>query len=146
MHRQREWDEVITVPGPTEPGAEAHLVVLGPGRVVVEEGSSAADSAALVAELRTPPPYRAWVVHSGDGRWGVAARRLHVVQLSTDPGADEIEIVWDGVERVVRLDGVRTVVVVVEELEAIGRRRFPAFVVTAHRIVGDLWEVDVAPL
>jgi hypothetical protein len=145
MHRQREWDEVITVAGPTEPGAEAHLVVLDAGRVVVEERSSAVDPTALVAELRTPPPYRAWVVHGGDGRWGVAARRLHVVELSTDPGADEVELVWDGVERVVRIDGVRTGVAV-EELDAIGRRRFPAFVVTAHRIVGDLWEVDVAPL
>ena len=145
MHRQREWDEVVTVSAPAEAGGEAHLVVLGPGRIVLEDGSLPVDPASLVSGLRTPPPYRAWVVHRRDGRWGVAARAIHVVELLADPGGDEVELVWDGVERVVHVDGMRSAGAV-DALDAIGRGRFAAFVVSAHRIDGALWEVDVAPL
>ncbi len=145
MHRHREWDEVVTVSGPAAVGGEAHLVVLERDRVVLEDGSLPFDAASLISGLRTNPPYRAWVVHRHDGAWGVAARRIDVIELDVDPGGDDVELVWDGVERVVHVDGSRAAAAV-DQLDAIGRRRFATFVVTAHRLEGALWEVDVAPL
>jgi hypothetical protein len=145
MHRPREWDEVVTVAAPAPPGGEAHFVVVAPGQILVEDGSLTIDPGVLVAGLRTPPPFRAWAVHRSDGRWGVAVRRIDVVELQADPGGDEIELVWDGVERAVRVDG-EHVREGGEELDDIGRRRHATFVVSARRLAGSLWEIAVAPL
>lgn len=145
MHRQREWDEVVTVALPAVPGGDVHLVVLSRERILVEEARPGLDTAALVAGLRTPVPYRAWAVPRSDGTWGVAARRIDVIELHADPGGEQIELVWDGVERVVRIDG-EEVAGSCGELEELGRQRFDTFVVVASRLDGRLWELDVVPL
>jgi len=145
LHRQREWDEVVTVTAPPGAGADATLVVLGPGRIVVEDGSPVDDAAVLAAALRTEPPYRARVIQRGDGRLGIAARRIAVLQLPVDPGGDDVELSFDGVERVVRVDGEPSPADV-RALSELGAARFETYVVSAHRLDADLWEVDVAPL
>ncbi len=145
MHRQREWDEVVTISAPAPSGGEAHLVVLAPGRTLVEDGSLSLDPSVLIAALRTPPPFRAWAVHRSDGLWGVAARRIEVVELHADPGGDDVELVWDGIERALRVDGEPASEGGVG-LDEIARGRYDTYVVSAHRLEGNLWEVSVTPL
>jgi hypothetical protein len=145
MHRQREWDEVIVVDAPTSgvDAGELHLVVLGDDRILVDGGTAEAASV-LLARLHTRPPYRAWIVARSDGRVGVAARAIDVVELVDDPGGDELELVWDGTERTLRIDGEPSPIDV-PELEQLGRRH-ATFAVTAQRLDGTAWEVLVAPL
>jgi hypothetical protein len=145
MHRQREWDEVVVIE--SLPGAvvgETRAVVLTDDRIVVDEGSVEAIEEPLAA-LQTEPPYRVWVVPRADGRIGLAARAIDIVELAGDPGGDELELVWDGVERTLRIDGEPSPTDV-PELDRLGRQRHRTFVVTAHRLDGDSWEVLVAPL
>ena len=92
-----------------------------------------------------PAPYRARAVRRDEGMWVVAVRRIETVELSDDPGGDFVELAWDGVERTVRIDGEPTLAGV-PELERLGSARGRAYVVTASRLDGAVWEVSVALL
>ena len=142
LHRQREWDALATVDAPEIEGDAAWFVALGDSRLVVEEGAGEVDRLAGVVSIA--PPYRAHAVRRDGGLWVVAARRIDTVELRDDPGGDNVELSWDGVERAVRIDG-RPTLTRVAELEelAAGHARY---VVTAARIAGSVWEVLVAPL
>jgi hypothetical protein len=142
LHRQREWDVVTTVAAPELSGDERWFVVLEGDRIVVEEGSG--DVEPLVAAVAQPPPFRARAVRQ-ESLWVVAARRIETVELTRDPGGESLELVWDGVERSRRVDGEPTLSGV-PELERLGAARGSAYVVTASRLVDDVWEVAVAPL
>lgn len=143
LHRQREWDLVTTLDGPELAGEEAWFVVLDDGRAVAEEGD--ADPARLAEAVALEPPFRVHAVRRDRGVWVVAARRIHTVVLSEDPGGDMVELAWDGVERTVRIDGEPTLAGV-PALERLGAARHPTYVVTAARLDGTVWEVSVAPL
>ena len=143
LHRPREWDLVVTIEAPEVVGEEQWLVVLSDGRVVVEEGGG--DVTALVPSVALPPPYRAHAVRRDGSLWAVAARRIDTTELSRDPGGDFVELVWDGVERSLRIDGEPTLAGA-PDLERLGSARHPAYVVTASRVVGSTWEVTVTAL
>ena len=76
--------------------------------------------------------------------WAVGARAIAVAELR-DASADELEVVWDGTERTVRLDGEPSLSSV-PELERLAAGRFDTWVARARRLDGDLYEVEVEPL
>ena len=84
IHRQREWDAVVTVLAPDLAGDELWFVALPDGRVVVDD--EAADPAAMVPSLDRPAPYRAHAVRRDERVWAVAVRGIETVQLERDPG------------------------------------------------------------
>ena len=143
LHRQREWDAVVTVEAPGAEGADLWFVALRDGGVVVEEG--AREVAELVRSLARQPPYRAHAVRQERSVWAVAVRRIETVELANDPGGDFVELACDGLERSVRIDGEPTLAGI-PELERIGSERHAAYVVTAARLVRSTWEVSVTPL
>ena len=143
LHRQREWDAVVTVEADGLPGDERLFVELADGRVVAED--DACDVTAIASGISTPAPYRARAVKRDDRTWVVAVRRIETVELADDPGGDFVELAWDGVERTVRIDGEPTLAGVAE-LERLGAARGRAYVVTASRLEGAVWEVSVALL
>lgn len=141
LHRQREWDAVATVERSAD-GSDAWFVVLADGTLVLEAGN--ADPAPFRETISVPPPFRAHAVHRDGTTWAVAARQIETVELAGAPG-DEIEIAWDGSERTVRIDGEPTLGGV-PALEQLAAARHSTYVVTAARLVGEVWEIAVSPL
>lgn len=144
LHRQRRWDAVGSVRAPGEPGAEATLVALADGRVLLEEGA-APDPEALAGAVRLARPFRARAVRRDDGAWGVAARSIEVVELRDPAEGERAELVWDGVELTATVDG-EELPGGLPELEAAAARRFPTWVARARRLDGTLFELSVLPL
>jgi hypothetical protein len=143
LHRQREWDAVTTLEAPDATGQEAWFVVLPDGRAVREDGD--ANPSALADAITLAPPYRAHAVRRDGAVWAIGAKRIEIVELARDPGGDNVLLVWDGVERAVRIDDEPTLAGV-PELEQLATARHGTYVVTATRLVGSVWEVSVAPL
>lgn len=124
-------------------GDEARFVALDADRLVVEAGD--AEPSGFVGAVTLAPPFRAHAVRRDGDLWVVGARRIETVRLAVDPGGDAVELVWDGTERTVRIDGEPTLAGV-PELERLGASRYRAYVVTATRLEGRDWELAVAPL
>jgi hypothetical protein len=143
LHRQREWDAVVTVETDGVTGDERAFVALEDGRLVAED--DAGDATAIASRVSMPAPYRARAVRRDEGVWVVGVRRIETVELSDDPGGSFVELAWDGVERTVRIDGEPTLAGA-PELERLGSARGRAYVVTASRLDGAVWEVSVALL
>jgi hypothetical protein len=127
------------------PGESASFVVLGGGTVVLEEGDPRLDPAPLAAALALEPPFRAEAVRRGDRMWALGARRIETLELDDDPGGREIELVWDGFERSVTIDGSPTLAGV-PELDRLAASRYRAYVASAARLLGSTWEVSIVPL
>jgi hypothetical protein len=142
LHRQREWDAIATVERGAE-GSEAWFVVLADGMVVAEAGDT--DPAPFRDAVSVAPPVRAHAVRRDGTTWVVAARRIETVELEDAPAGDDIEIAWDGSERTVRIDGEPTLGGV-PALERLAATRHSTYVVTATRVVGEIWEIAVSPL
>jgi len=130
--------------GPAE-GDEAAFVALADGTYVVERGDQGFDLSAFDAALALEPPYRAEAVRRTGSSWAVGARAIVVVELPEPMRGDELRLVFDGAERTVLVDGEPTLASV-PELEELGSSRFHTWVVTASRIRGRLWEVEVGSL
>jgi hypothetical protein len=146
LHRPREWDAVATVR--TElPGDVVRFVALPDGTLLVEAGEEDVDSGVLadVVEASVPAPYRAEAVRRDSDIWAVAARRIDVVELAEDPGGDAVQLVWNGAERTLLVDGVPSLARA-QELEALAPSRSEAYVIDAERLDGALWEVRRTPL
>ena len=143
LHRQREWDAVVTVDAGDRGGDELWFVALADGRVVIEEGEG--DAAALARSVGRPTPFRAHAVRRDERAWVVAVRAIETVELEHDPGGELLELAWDGVARSVRIDGAPTLAGV-PELERLAAERHASYVVVASRLVGAVWEVGVTPL
>ena len=143
VHRPREWDAVVTVLAPDLVGDELWFAALADGRVVVDDAEG--DAGEIVRALARQAPYRAHAVRRDERVWAVAVRGIETVELERDPGGQFVELAWDGVERSVRIDGEPTLAGV-PELERLGAERHAAYVVTASRLVGAVWEVGVTPL
>jgi hypothetical protein len=75
----------------------------------------------------------------------VAARAIEVVELTDDPGGDEVTLTVQDGEREVLVDGARTFGSL-RPLERLAEGRFDAYALRASRLDGDLWEVEVSPL
>ncbi len=143
LHRQRDWDAVAVLTTRTATEGPLGFVLLT-GGVIVSDGD-ATFVEALAGAVALEPPYSAEAVRRPDGRWAVGARRILVVELDPDPGGDEIDLVWDGTARTVRINGSPTFAGV-PGLERLGAARGTAYFVHATRLVGSYWEVELATL
>ena len=143
LHRHREWDLVATVDAPGLAGGDVWFIVLENGEIVHEEGD--ADPSAFASAIGLAAPFRVHAVRRGGALWAVGARRIETIELGRDPGGDFVELVWDGDERSVRIDGSPTLTDV-PELERLGAGRHSTYVVTASRLVGRVWDVSVTAL
>ncbi len=70
--------------------------------------------------------------------WAVGASRIDVVELP-GVGGEHIELSLHGDERTLRVDGEQV-------FGSIAPLERPGHVVRAHRIAGEAWEVETAPL
>ncbi len=111
-------------------------MVLPGGELIADEGGG--DLAELAAALELEPPYRAEAVRRSETLWAVGASRIDVVELP-GVGGDHIELSLHGDERTLRVDGEQV-------FGSIAPLERPGHVVRAHRIAGDAWEVETAPL
>jgi hypothetical protein len=148
LARQREWDSVVTVAGPGEPGAEVEFVALPDGRLVVEQGPDGVDLTPFAESLEDSiePPYRA-LAHRRPELWAVGAVRIEVARLDPDPGADELELTWDGDVLGLTADGVPADPSRASALERLAAaRESGAYAAHANRLEGDLFELLVLPL
>ncbi len=136
VHRPREWDAVVAAEAGDD-ADEASFVVLPDGSVVVESGPEQVEPLAEAIEQAIDPPFRAEAVRRGGRTWGVAARRIRVLELDADGEELRLTVTPDG--REYRVDGMREFggnPELERLLEGDG-------VVTARRIDGSLWQADV---
>jgi hypothetical protein len=134
----RRWDTVVTVEAPALDGDRALFVALADGRLVVEEGPGAVDPLAAAVDDELPRPYRAEAIRQGRALWAVAANAIEVVELP-GIGGEEIEVVSQGGDRTLAVDGERS-------FGTIAALERPDHVVRARRIDGDVWELEVDAL
>jgi hypothetical protein len=143
LHRQREWDDVVTVEGSAD-GDEIAFVVLDES-VLVESDGELPDSFTDAFEGRLEPPYRVVGIRQDEGVWALGARRIETIELPGVDG-DELDLGAGDEEATLLVDGAR-VFGSVPALEALARSRgLQRFAVHAERLDGDLWEVAVAAL
>jgi hypothetical protein len=143
--RLREWDASTLVEAPDLQGDELDFVALPDGTLLVE-GDGDAVPLADALEERIAPPYRARAVRRDERLWGVAARRIEVLQLSADVPGRELELSVNGGDTTLLVDGSREFGSMAE-LENLARQRgLESYVVRARRLDGDLWEVQVSAL
>ena len=143
VHRQRVWDAVAIVEAPELEGTEARFVALPDGTLLAE--SDDLDIAPLADALAPSlePPYRAEAVRrSPGGLWAVAARRIQVVEVEEEIDGDQLTLTMHGGERTLNVDGSRAF----GGVPTLERLVEGDAVVTARRLDGSLWEVEVAPL
>ena len=139
--RERQYDAVATADAPDAQGDAARFVGLEDGSLLVEEGDGDLTPLADAIEQDIARPYRASAVRRGETTWAVAAHRLRVLQLP-EPGGDQIELVLNGDEKTLVVDGNRSFGTL-PELEALADGDA---VIRASRLDETLWEVRVDPL
>ena len=147
LQRQREWDAVATVEADGTPGDELAFVALADGTFVLESEGSA-DPAAFAAALgdAVRPPYRALAVRRPE-LWAVGAVAIEVVRLDPDPPGNELELTWNGSTLALTVDDLPAVPSRATALERIARgRETGSYAAHAHRLRGDLWELQVLAL
>jgi hypothetical protein len=139
--REREYDAVAATDAPDAQGDSARFVGLEDGSLLIEEGDGDLTPLANAIEQEIARPYRATAVRRGQARWAVAAHKLRVVELP-EPGGDEVELVLNGEEKTLVVDGNRAFGTM-PELEELASGNA---VIRAARLDGTLWEVRVDPL
>jgi hypothetical protein len=139
--RERQYDAVATSEAPDVEGDAAQFVGLEDGSILIEEGDGDLTALADAIEQEIARPYRATAVRRGETTWAVAGHRLRVVQLP-EPGGDEVELVLNGDEKTLVVDGNRSFGTM-PELEQLADGDA---VIRAARLDGTLWEVRVDPL
>jgi hypothetical protein len=139
--RERQYDAVATTEAADAEGDSARFVGLEDGSLLIEEGQGDLTALADAIEHEVARPYRATAVRRGETTWAVAAHRLRVVELP-EPGGDEIELVLNGEEKTLVVDGNRSFGTMAE-LEQLADGNA---VIRGARLDGTLWEVRVDPL
>ena len=139
--RERQYDAVATTEAPDAAGDSARFVGLEDGSLLIEEGDGDLTALADAIEHEIARPYRATAVRRGETTWAIAAHRLRVIELP-EPGGDEIELVLNGEEKTLVVDGNRSFGTM-PELEQLADGNA---VIRAARLDGTLWEVRVDPL
>jgi hypothetical protein len=139
--RERQYDAVATAEAQDAAGDSARFVGLEDGSLLIEEGDGDLTALADAIEQQLARPYRATAVRRGETTWAVAAHRLRVFELP-EPGGDAIELVLNGDEKTLVVDGNRSFGTM-PELEQLADGNA---VIRAARLDGTLWEVRVDPL
>jgi hypothetical protein len=146
LARPRAWDAVATAEAPRLGVGELDFAVLPDGTLVVDDDldlePGSLDPLAAALESHLDPPYRAQAVWRGGSRWGVAGRRIEVVELPESIRGEEIVLSVAGDERSLTVDG-RPQLGSLPQLERLGASRSEAFVIRAERLSGPFWEVQV---
>lgn len=148
LARQREWDAVATSDAPGYRGDEAEFVALEDGRLLLEAGPAdfALEPLAAALEGALSPPYRA-VARRGDDLWAIGASAIEVAHLGPSTYGDDLDLTWDGETLGLIMDGQPADPGSAPALERYARaRRDGPYAATAHRLVGDLFEIDVLAL
>ena len=135
VQRSRRWDAVVTVAAPGLEGERAQFVALADGRLVIEDGAGALEPLAAAVDGELPRPYRAEAIRRDRALWAVAANAIDVIELPGIAG-DEIELVSQGGDRTLAIDGERS-------FGTIAALERPEHVVRAQRIDGEVWEIEV---
>jgi hypothetical protein len=148
LSRQREWDAMVTVETPGNPGDEAGFAALVDGRLLLDDPGSHVDPAPFAAALEgaLDRPYRAMAVRRPE-LWVVGASSIEVVRLEPDPPGDDLELTWDGATLALSADGLPADPPRADALARIAtERERGAYSAAAHRLTGDLWELLILPL
>lgn len=147
VHRQREWDGVVTLTAPGLRGDEAGFVVLEDGTVLVEDDPVDDDVSRLAGAVQdaVQPPLRAHAARRDGDVWVVAAKRLRVVAVPERVGGDEVVLSLVDGERTLVVDR-RSAIQPLPTFERLGEDAGSSYSVVARRLDGDLWEVEVSPL
>ena len=145
VQRPRRWDMVGSVEAPGLTGGEVHFVALPDGDLIVDEDEpeGALSPLADAVEETLQPPYRTEAVRREGDVWAVAARRIEVAEL--EASGEELELVVNEDERVLRVDGERSFGNIAE-IEERGSRLGDSYVVRARRLDGRFWEVEAGAL
>src|SRR5256885_13592953 len=141
LPRERQYDAVVTVAAPDLEGSSVRFVGLEDGSLLLEEGDGDLTPLADAIEQEVKRPYRGIAVRRSETQWAVAAHRLQVIELP-EPGGDEVELVLNGEEKTLVVDGNRSFGTM-PELEALAGGKA---VIRAARLDDSLWEVRVDPL
>lgn len=145
--RPRQWDAVGTAEAPGLPGSELEFAALPDGTLLVDDElpDDALAPLAEVVEQSVEPPYRARAVRGEGDRWAVAANRIEVVELAEEVPGDTISLAIQGGERTLLVDE-RPGWESIPTLEEYGAAVHSDFVLSAERLDGNLWSVEVNPL
>ena len=124
----------MTVEAPDQEGEELERVVLDPA------GDPFAEALATALE----PPFRLRAVRRDERRWAVAGRRVRVVELPGVRG-DELTLTVEEGRTALVVDGMPTAGGAETVIEAV-RPPHDSYVLSAQRLEGERWEVDVLAL
>jgi len=145
VHRQREWDAVVTVEVEGIDANEVHFVALPDDTLLVDEDVDA-DALAAALDDVAEPPYRAEAVRRSETQWAVGIRRIEVVDLGDGaPDGEELTLTERDGQTELLVDGGPTFGSL-PVLEQLGSARSRNYVAEGRRLDGTLWEVKVTPL
>ena len=145
LPRPREFDALTVVEAPGLEGDAVEFVTLADGDLIVleQEGEGDLSPLADAVESRLEPPYRARGVRHTDTLWSLAAIPVDVVRMEAEGGT--VDVAVHAGERTATVDGEPTRERFTE-LERLGERAGPNYVVHAERLDDDLWQARVTPL
>lgn len=145
--KPRQWDAVGTAEAPGLPGDVLEFTALPDATLLVDEElpDDALSPLAGVVEQSIGPPYRARAVRSEGDLWAVAANAIQVVELADGIPGDTISLAVQDGERTLLVDE-RPAWESIPALDGLGAAVHPEFVLSAERLDGNLWAVEVNPL
>ncbi len=145
--KPRQWDAVGTAEAPGLPVDALEFTALPDGTLLVEDElpEDALSSLTEVVERSVSPPYRARAVRSEGDRWAVAANAIEVVELTSEIPGDTVSLAVQDGERTLLVDE-RPAWESIPALEQYGAAIHSDFVLSAERLHGTLWAVEVNPL
>jgi hypothetical protein len=145
VHRERQWDSVVTVEAERVEGDAVHFVALPDDTLLVDEDVDA-DPLADALDGAVEPTYRAEAVRRGDSQWVIGIRKIEVIDLGDDaPDGEELTLTWREGNHELLVDGAPAFGSI-PVLERLGQARADSYVVQGRRLVDSLWEVRVTPL
>jgi hypothetical protein len=145
IHRERQWDAVVTVDAEGVQGDAVHFVALPDNTLLVDEDVDAEPLAAALDDT-VDPPYRAEAVRRSETQWAIGIRRIEVVDLGDDsPAGQDLTLTWRDGSHELLVDGASEFGSI-PVLERLGEARAQSYVVQGHRLADNLWEVRVTPL
>jgi hypothetical protein len=145
--KPRRWDAVGTAEVPGLAGQMLDFTALPDGTLLVEDELSddALSPLVEVVEQAVEPPYRARAVRSEGDLWAVAANAIQVVEVTAEVPGDTVSLAVQDGERTLLIDE-RPAWESIPALEQHGAAAHADFVLSAERLDGNLWAVEVNPL
>lgn len=145
--KPRRWDAVGTAEAPDLPGDAIEFTALPDSTLLVEDQlpEHALSPLVEVVEQSVAPPYQARAARTEGDLWAVAANAIQVVELSAEIPGDTVSLAVQDGERTLAVDD-RPGWQSIAALEELGAAVHPDFVLSAERLDGNLWAVEVNPL